>query len=102
MRPWPLTICATNVFITSLFRIHPFHVQRLVLRLAVAGDGHHVAQGDGVLARIVVFAQSRRGEEFGHGEWLESDRQQRQGDVAGPGHIAGDGLAQRRGTAHGR
>ena len=54
-----------------------------------------------MLARIVVFAQSRRGEEFGHGEWLESDRQQRQGDVAQVlGHIAGDGLAQRLVVQH--
>ena len=81
--------------------IHPFHIQRLILRLAVAGDRHHVAQCDGVLARIVVFAQSRRGEEFGHGERLEPDRQQRQGDIAQVlGHIAGDGLAQRLVVQH--
>ena len=35
-------------------QVHPFHVQGLVLRLAVAGNGHHVTQCDRMLARIIV------------------------------------------------
>ena len=59
-------------------RVDPFHIERLVLRLAIAGDRHHVAQRDRMLAWIVIVGQAGCREEFGHGERLQADRQLRQ------------------------
>ena len=45
-------------------RVDPFHVKRLILRLAVARDRHHVAQCDRMLAGIEIIGQSWRREKF--------------------------------------
>lgn len=42
-------------------RIHPLHVERLILRLAVTGDRHHIAQRNRMLARVEVRRDSRVG-----------------------------------------
>ena len=54
--------------------ITPFHVERLILRLAIARNLHHIAQGDCVLARVVKRRNTRGWEEFGHSERLQALR----------------------------
>ncbi|AEK30835.1 Hypothetical protein BALAC2494_01829 [Bifidobacterium animalis subsp. lactis CNCM I-2494] len=77
-------------------RIHPLHVERLILRLAVTGDRHHIAQRNRMLARVEVRRDSRGREELGHRERCQRLRQHRQCELAHVlRNVAGNRLTQR-------